>query len=208
MFELSVGRQIKYRPEFQRGDIPECIEQALHETGPQTKGKQISVTVNLDQETRPLYFEQERIEELLINLLDNACRFTPRNGQIDICGYPYFWERRSVRSDGSAVSERRRESSIEANAYRIDISNSGRPIPQQHLKSIFEEYTSYAGGQDRSNGGLGLAICRMIAVQHSGHIWAENTTTGPRFSLVLPVSLEPRPFDQNEQKHYLTPYSV
>lgn len=208
MFQLSAGRQNKNRPEFRRGDMQDCIEQALHETGPQAKGKQISISLDLEQETRPLYFEQERIEELLINLLDNACRFTPRNGQIDICGYPFFWERRSVRSDGSAVNERRRESSIEANAYRIDISNSGTPIPQQHLKSIFEEYTSYAGGQDRSSGGLGLAICRMIAIQHCGHIWAENTSAGPRFSFVLPVSTEPRPLDQTEENQNLAGTSV
>jgi signal transduction histidine kinase len=200
MFQLSAGRQIKNRPDLRRGDIQECIEQALHETGPQAKGKQISIALELEQETRPLYFEQERIEELLINLLDNACRFTPRNGQIDICGYPYFWERRSPQSDGSAVSERRRESSMEANAYRLDISNSGTPIPQQHLKNIFEEYTSYAGGHDRSGGGLGLAICRMIAVQHCGHIWAENTAIGPRFSCVLPVSSEHSPLDQTDEK--------
>ena len=64
------------------------------------------------------------------------------------------------------------------NAYRIDIRNSGARIPHDHLANIFEEYTSYAGGQDRSGTGLGLAICRMIATLHEGRVWAENTVSG------------------------------
>jgi K+-sensing histidine kinase KdpD len=55
------------------------------------------------------------------------------------------------------------------------------------LENIFEEYTSYSGGQDRSGGGLGLAICRMIVTQHEGQVWAENTGRGPMFSFTLPA---------------------
>ena len=74
----------------------------------------------------------------------------------------------------------------------MDILDSGPRIPREHLGKIFEEYTSYAGGQDRSGGGLGLAICRMIITAHDGRVWAENTDHGPCFSFVLPVrSQEP-----------------
>jgi signal transduction histidine kinase len=78
----------------------------------------------------------------------------------------------------------------EANSYRLDICNSGSPIPREHLVRIFEEYTSYAGGRDRSGGGLGLAICRMIITEHDGKIWAENTSAGPMISLVIPMRTE------------------
>jgi signal transduction histidine kinase len=75
----------------------------------------------------------------------------------------------------------------EPNAYRVDIRDSGNSIPAEHIDHIFEEYTSYAGGRDRSGGGLGLAISRMIVDQHDGRIWAENTESGPMFSIVLPA---------------------
>ena len=55
-----------------------------------------------------------------------------------------------------------------------------------HLDKIFEEFTSYSGGQDRSGGGLGLAICRMTMRNHHGRIWAENGPAGAVFSFVLP----------------------
>ena len=187
MFELSVGRQIKRQPELSKGDIRECVDQAMHEIAPFLEGKRIAVCVNLEPEPGAVYFERGQVEQLLINLLDNACKFTPKDGAIDIHGYPFFWERRTAGGCPAAGYERRLRHSRRFNSYRIDIGDSGPLIPPEHLQKIFEEYTSYAGGQDRSGGGLGLAICRMIAKLHHGRIWAENTEAGPRFSFVLPV---------------------
>ena len=187
MFQLSVGRHVKNSPDLRMGDIQECMDQALHEITPFADNKGISLSVNLDPPPDSLYFEPGQIEQVLINLLDNACKFTPKDGEIEVQGYPFLWDRRSIRDFTTRASERRYQDSREPNSYRIDIRNSGFQIPGEHLHSIFEEYTSYAGGQDRSGGGLGLAICRMIAAQHEGRVWAENTDIGPMFSFVLPV---------------------
>jgi signal transduction histidine kinase len=186
MFDLSVGRQGKTRVETQKRDIQDCVNQALHEIGAAAEGKQIAITVQLERELRELPIDAAPIEQLLINILENACRFTPKYGEIDIQGYPYFWERRRMKTAVPPAGERRHRQSGQFNAYRIDIRNTGSLISPQHLLSIFEEYTSYSGGEDRSGGGLGLAICRLVAQQHEGCIWAENTDRGPRFSLVLP----------------------
>ena len=56
----------------------------------------------------------------------------------------------------------------------------------ENLEKIFEEYTSYSGGQDRSGGGLGLAICKFILNLHQGQVWAESGGDGSTFSFVLP----------------------
>lgn len=57
----------------------------------------------------------------------------------------------------------------------------------ENLEKIFEEYTSYSGGQDRSGGGLGLAICKFILNLHQGQVWAESGGGhGSMFSFVLP----------------------
>jgi signal transduction histidine kinase len=149
--------------------------------------KSIKITADFEVCGDGLYFEGGQIEQVLINLLDNACKFTPKEGSVEIRGYPYFWERRSSRHILSIGAERRRRSTAEPNSYRLDISDSGGPIPEEHLHRIFEEYTSYSGGLDRSGGGLGLAICRMIITQHNGKVWAENRDSGPLFSFVLPL---------------------
>jgi signal transduction histidine kinase len=189
MFQLSVGRHVKRRPDLQRGDIRECMEQALHEITPFADDKSIAITTDVTPSEHPLFFEAGQIEQVFINILDNACKFTPKAGAIELRGYPYFWERRTTKSAVPPAAERRHRSlgDPEPNAYRIDIRDSGNAIPEEHLHQIFEEYTSYAGGRDRSGGGLGLAITRMIVTQHDGYVWAENTDSGPMFSIVLPA---------------------
>jgi signal transduction histidine kinase len=186
MFELSIGRHVKRQPELQLGNIRACVEQALHEVTPFADEKSLAITPDLEPCGEELYFEPSQIEQVLINILDNACKFTPRAGSIEIRGYPYFWDRRHVNAAIPPAAERRVRSIHEPNSYRIDISDSGAHIPEQHLSRIFEEYTSYAGGRDRSGGGLGLAICKMIIAQHDGRVWAENRPSGPSFSIVLP----------------------
>src|SRR5437016_3303165 len=185
MFQLSVGRHVKRRPDLECGDIRECVEQALHEINPFAEDKDIAISADFVPSERPLYFEAGQMEQVLINILDNACKFTPKAGTIELRGYPYFWERRVSHSAVPSGAERRHRIEFEPNAYRVDIRDSGSAIPPEHLDHIFEEYTSYAGGRDRSGGGLGLAITRMIVRQHEGRGRAENRAAGPRFAVVL-----------------------
>ena len=186
MFQLSVGRQVKRHSALQRGDIRVCLDQALHEIGPLADEKRIDITAQLESCEKQLYIDEGQIEQVLVNILDNACKFTPRAGSIEIRGYPFCWEQRTNHS-AVALREHWQTSHGEPNSYRVDIRDSGSLIPSEHLDCIFEEYTSYAAGRDRSGGGLGLAICRSIINQHDGRVWAENTEAGPRFSFVLPL---------------------
>ena len=190
MFRMSVGRTVRCRPNRQPADIRACAEQAVHEMAPFADEKQIAVSHNIEPADGALCFEVGQIEQVLINILDNACRFTPRFGRIEIRGYPYFWERHAGNSAVAQTMERSRRGRGDFNSYRVDIVNSGTPIPEAWIERVFEEHTSYGGGSDRPGCGLGLAICRFIVDQHEGAIWAENTKKGPAFSFVLPG---PRP---------------
>jgi signal transduction histidine kinase len=185
MFQLSVGRQVKRRPDLQPGDLQCCLDQALHEITPFADDKGIGIAADFNPCPAILHFEANQIEQVLINVLHNACKFTPKCGTIQITGAPFFWERRMA--DSPVPAERRTKAIPAFNSYRVDICNSGPSIPGEHLVRIFEEYTSYAGGRDRSGGGLGLAICRMIISEHDGQIWAENTADGPMISFVIPL---------------------
>jgi len=186
MFQLSISPRAESTLDLQRGDIRACIEQALHEILPAAEEKRLSITADTAQSPEPLFFERIKLEQVLVNLLDNACKFAPRAGTIEIKGYPYFWDRRLAGTSGSGVvADRRAREERNPNCYRVDIRDTGPGIPQTHISKIFEEYTSYAGGVDRSGGGLGLAVCRMIVNQHKGRIWAESKG-GAVFSFVLP----------------------
>ena len=186
MFQLSVGRQIEKRPNLQKGDIDLCINQAMHEITPFGEAKHIHLSVQMMPSSQALYFDREQIEQVLINLLDNACKFTPKYGSIEVRGYPFFWERRAKLKTAITNGERRTSRLQAPNSFRIDICDSGPGVPLENLDKIFEEYTSYSGGQDRSGGGLGLAICKFILNLHQGQVWAEAGEDGSRFSFVLP----------------------
>jgi signal transduction histidine kinase len=188
MFQLSVGRHVKKLPDLRPADLAPCLERALQEIASFAEEKRIAITADLAPCGSRLCFETGQVEQVLINILDNACKFTPKDGVIEIRGYTYFSERIKSNALAATNSERRHSPVSEPNAYRVDIRDSGPRIPEEHLPLIFEEYTSYRGGRDRSGGGLGLAICKMIINQHEGHVWAENTADGPMFSFVLPTN--------------------
>ena len=186
LLNLNVGNRAKRRPLLSKGDLRATLDQALHEIGPLTQNKRITIKSAVTPHEGQ-YFESAQINQVLVNLLDNACRFTPRNGVIEIRGYPFFWERRGSGTSALLPKERRVSDNREPNCYRLDILNSGSALPRERLESIFEEYTSYAEPKNGSGGGLGLAICRTIIEDHGGRVWADNEESGPKLSFVLPT---------------------
>lgn len=185
LFELS-AKHVRRAPELRRGDIRECMERALREISPVADDKRISLTTEMQPPPSDLLMDIAQIEQVLVYLLENACKFTPKCGAIEVKGYAHFWERR-CNTGKPAINERRSRRSREPNSYRVDIRDSGPQIPENQLSAIFEEYTSYGGNGDRSGGGLGLAISRTIASAHGGRVWAENSKSGPVLVFVLPL---------------------
>jgi signal transduction histidine kinase len=186
MFELTVRQRISSAPQFEPGDLRESIEQALHETALAAREKSIAVFVDMVPCNGELRLDRSQIDQVLMNLLDNAIRYTPRHGTIHVSGYPDFWERRVPFRAPHAEGERRRTSSREPNCFRLDVRDNGPGIPPEHLRSLFEEHASYSGGQNRSGSGLGLAISKMILEWHHGRIWVSSGDSGATFSFVLP----------------------
>jgi len=209
MFELSIAGQkeagqneagqseagqseAKQQPRLQEGDLAKCVESAFHLVQPLAQEKDLRLIAgDLTPAETPLFFESEQIEQVLVNLLDNACKASPRHGTIEVRGYPYFWERRFL-TGKAGPNDRRRTNLPAPNSYRIDVCDQGPGVRPEHLESVFEEYTSYFGSHDRSGGGLGLAICRLIVERHHGRIWTTSQPSGAMFSFVIPYSAAKR----------------
>jgi len=190
MFQLSVRQRADQELNLNHADMRECVDQALHEVALLLEDKRISLRVEVAQPPEGLLFDKSQMEQTLVNLLDNARKYTPRNGAIEIRGYPYFWDRRICHAAIDPALDRRTKHAATPNSFRVDIRDSGPGIPSIRVGKIFDEYSPYSGGQDRSGGGLGLAICRMILQQHRGRVWAESHPAGAVFSFVLPVQSE------------------
>lgn len=189
MFQLSVGNRVSRAPLLRCCKIREHIDQAVHEMLPIAADKNVSVSMHVVAPTAPLLVDGSQMEQVLVNLLDNALKFTPKGGTVQVRAYPRFWDRRCTDSYHCREPERRARRHHSTNAYQLDVQDSGPGIPPGGLDGIFNEYTSYSGSQDRSGGGLGLAICKLIITQHHGRIWAANVhPTGAMFSCLLPMS--------------------
>lgn len=177
MFELSVEGRVDRTLRLEPAEIENYVYQAVHELMPFFQEKDIALDVRMSPPEQPLMIDAQQIEQVLINLIENSCRFTPKCGEIAIRGYSVSWNPGDRDCDDSAQPP---------NAYRIDVRDSGSGIEADLIDTIFEQYTSYSGGRDRSGGGLGLAICRMIVETHGGEIWAKPSREGSQFSFILP----------------------
>ena len=111
-----------------------------------------------------------QLKQVLLNLLDNALRYTPPGGQITLGG------------------------TRDAATARIEVRDTGAGIAAQDLPHIFERF--YRGDTSRSratgNSGLGLSIARTIIEAHSGKINVESTPgSGTCFTITLPLEGSP-----------------
>ena len=186
VFELTLGNRAKDRLVLRPDSIENCIEQAIHEIRPRSEEKDISIILRLRDIPANLCFDADQMEQVLLNLLDNACRFTPKHGLIEIAGYPFFCERRTRHTPLYAL-DRRVCQNREPNSFRVDIKDSGPPVPAESIPLLFEEYIPYSSPEDRSGGGLGLAICKLIVRSHQGQIWVRSGPNGVVFSFSLPL---------------------
>ena len=127
--------------------------------------KNLKVIVDLPSETSVLRADGTRLEEALHNLLDNAVKFSPDNGQIRL---------RGTRCGSNVV---------------LSVADNGIGISKEHLPRIFERFYRADKARSRELGGtgLGLAIVKHIAQLHGGRVEAESELgRGTTIRIVLP----------------------
>ena len=120
------------------------------------------------------------IEEVLINLVENATKYTPPGSPLEI------------------------SADFNEEEVTVSVADRGPGIPPGEEERIFDKF--YRTGPKRTRGvGLGLAICRGIVVAHGGRIWVENRPDGgARFRFTLPADYE-QPSLQPELEDQATP---
>ncbi|MDX2272005.1 MAG: DICT sensory domain-containing protein [Cyanobacteriota bacterium] len=157
----------------------ECVELAVSNLNARRRQQVLpSIDLELPEGLPWVSADGEWLVEVLRKLLDNACKFTPAEGQI--------WVRVSQPSAGQM------ERIPGIPTVRFTIADTGRGIAQDRLEAIFDRFYQAEGSLRRSVGGtgLGLAICRLIIEAMGGQIWAESAgeQQGSAFHFVLPVA--------------------
>ncbi len=159
MAKLESG-SLKLKKELQ--PLEEVVGAALNHLEKRLAERPVQVSLPADLPMLPL--DGALAEQIFINLLENALRYTPAGSPISI----------SATAAGDHLE--------------VEVADCGPGFSQEDLDKIFEMYYRGSTGQDLTGYGLGLSICRAIVEAHGGRIWALNRDGGGaavRFTLPL-----------------------
>lgn len=165
-------------------DIRGAIERTLSMIAPLADKKKHRLVTVIDDNLPALAGDEDRLVQVLTNLLDNAVKYTPEQGTITIAAHMV------PESTGSSSGGR---------ILEVSVTDTGIGIPEQDRPRVFERFYRVDKARSRELGGtgLGLAIVKHIVEGHGGHVWVEgNYPQGSRFVVRLPVRTQLKPAAQ------------
>jgi len=165
---LGYSRVMPFAPEL--NDILDLIDECLFLVGPRLKGKQVEVISELPDQWPHFIFDRPRLEQVIINLLNNAIDFVETQGTITL----RLESRKEQTSEGAA------------NWNILSIQDNGTGIQATEMSRIFEPFVSNKPGAKGT--GLGLSISKSIVERHGGRLEVTSTPgEGAIFSIYLLV---------------------
>ena len=160
--QLESGQAVLYKS---KGSLSALIIEAVEEIHPVAEGKGHVLSFDLGASDLPLVeMDSDMIRRVLINLLENAIKYSRPEGQISVA---------VKRQDGT---------------LRVRVSDNGPGIASEDQERIFEKFAQAQRGVRPKGLGLGLAFCRLAVQAHGGRIWVESPLgKGSSFYFTLPI---------------------
>ncbi|GAB5520243.1 MAG: hybrid sensor histidine kinase/response regulator transcription factor [Rhodothermales bacterium] len=154
--------EIKVRPR----NLVAFTESVVYSFTAYAEQKRIALTMDADADTHEVYYEPDKLEKVLYNLLSNAMKFTPEGGEI------------GVHVAALPATDEAPDGWVE-----VRVQDSGRGIPEADLPYVFDRFRQVDGSNTREQEGtgIGLALVRELVLLHHGTIhvestWGEGTT--------------------------------
>jgi signal transduction histidine kinase len=143
------------------------IRRAVLDVEPVAKGRRQMVSLNLPQQLPPIWVDEDMARRVLINLMENAVKFTPTGGHIEA---------------GAAYEEE---------WVHLWVKDNGPGIPPAEQERIFDKFTRLRGSSKSSGLGIGLAFVRLAVLGHGGKLWVESEPgKGSVFHFTFPVATQ------------------
>ena len=158
---LEMGQTIA----TQKGVAPErIIREAIETISSSFTTRQQKITHIIEENIPNIWADEDMIRRVLINLLENASKFTPTKGEIEI----------GTKLNGKWV--------------QLWIADNGMGIPPEDQDRVFQKFARTEDGKKISGLGIGLAFCRLAVDGHGGKIWIDPSyTSGAKFNINLPL---------------------
>jgi two-component system, OmpR family, aerobic respiration control sensor histidine kinase ArcB len=146
-------------------DIAKLLREAAQDMTPVARGKDQSLTLELPDFTLLVKGDGGRLRQVVLNLLNNACKYTPERGKITL---------RARRDAANLV---------------LEVQDTGRGITKEEQKRLFEPYHRLESDRGHFSGlGLGLALCKKLVELHGGRVWVQSQAgKGSTFGFSLPL---------------------
>jgi len=167
LLDLSKIESGKMKMNFVPLDVASVTKRAVTVIENQAKVKSISFKLNLAPELPKIRADETRFSQVMINLLDNAIKYTPENGSVTVTA------------------------KVVNNSLQVDIKDTGIGISEKDLPRIFERFYRVDKARSRELGGtgLGLSIVKHIVQAHSGQVWVKSELgLGSTFSFTIPLA--------------------
>ena len=167
---LNLARIESGRVEYSLDHFPlrEVVDSVLPMVEPQLAARKLRCRVSVPSDLTA-HADREKVQQILLNLLSNATKFTPANGEVSIDAF--------TRADRDGV-------------VHLRVRDTGIGIPSDRLKHVFEPFVQVDDSHARraEGTGLGLAISRDLALGMHGDLRARSTEgSGSSFTLTLPT---------------------
>jgi PAS domain S-box-containing protein len=158
---LESGQPITKKELINPGELINFVKKALLT---QANAKKQDVIIDIAPDISQITADRDMLERVLINIYQNAIKFTPTEGSIEI-----------------GASE-------ENNVTRFWVMDTGPGVDPDYIDRIFDKYTRIHPDERIKGLGLGLAFCRLAVEGHGGKIWVENLPNGGAvFSFTIPL---------------------
>lgn len=187
LLDLSKVEAGKMEFRFKKENINPTIEFVKSTFENLAKEKNIKIKSNLINDNPKLYVDSSRIEQILGNLISNAIKFTPENGQIEI---------QTQIIDGENINENIlydqdfKFLNKTGKYYKISVKDNGIGIEKEDINKVFDKFRQIENSLNRKTGGtgLGLPIAKQLVNAHNGFIWVESKVKEyTKFSFCLPI---------------------
>lgn len=138
---------------------------------PMADSRRIDFSIEFEQEPIIAYFDPEKIEKVMFNLVSNAFKYSSDNGKITI-------RTRQITDSGKSIAV-------------IEVADNGVGIAQEYREKVFERFFQAHQLRTQSTGGIGLFLAKALVVQHGGTIELDSEVgKGSCFRVLLPIDSE------------------
>ena len=140
------------------------VREAVEQIQPLVYNREQHLSVSVSPDLPQVGLDREMILRVLTNLLDNAVKFTPRGGKIEV---KVWWKKDSL---------------------RFSVSDTGPGVPYKDRDRIFDRFSRLKASKRVKGTGLGLTFCKLAVEAHDGEIWVEeHSGGGAKFNFTIPL---------------------